>query len=101
MFNNERNIKQLQCTRCETTMNFLGEENIQLGKTGWILGDLPNLIAGAMKVAIYICPSCKKLEFFACDTDEVEDGLPKCTCPKCGTVHDFDYPKCPKCKYTY
>ena len=23
------------------------------------------------------------------------------TCPKCGESHDFDYPKCPKCKYNY
>ena len=94
-------MKQLQCLRCESVMHFLGEENIQLGKTGLILGGLPNLLAGAMKVAIYICPSCKKLEFFACEEEREQDVLPQKTCPKCGTVHDFDYPKCPKCKYTY
>lgn len=29
------------------------------------------------------------------------DSLPQKTCPKCGDRHDFDYPKCPKCKYVY
>ena len=94
-------MKKMQCLRCETPMSFLAEEDIQLGKTGWILGDLPNLIAGAMRVQIFICPNCKKLEFFASDREHSEEQLPQKTCPKCGTVHDFDYPKCPKCKYTY
>jgi rubrerythrin len=26
---------------------------------------------------------------------------PTVTCPKCGTQHDFDYPKCPNCKHKY
>ncbi len=23
------------------------------------------------------------------------------TCPQCGDIHDADYPKCPKCKFTF
>ncbi|MBQ7321260.1 MAG: hypothetical protein IJW99_04115 [Clostridia bacterium] len=94
-------MKPLTCLRCDTEMNFLSEEYLQLGKTGWILGDLPNLIAGAMKVVIYICPSCKKLEFYAGENIATDDELPQKTCPRCGTVHDFDYPKCPNCKFCY
>ncbi len=94
-------MKQLNCLRCDTPMRFLSEENIQLGKTGWILGDLPNLIAGAMRVSVYICPECNKIEFFASNREEEGEDLPQRTCPKCGTRHDFDYPKCPKCKFTY
>lgn len=30
-----------------------------------------------------------------------EDNVPAVKCPNCGTVHDFDYPKCPNCKYKY
>lgn len=30
-----------------------------------------------------------------------ESEIPQVVCPKCGTHHDFDYPKCPKCKYEY
>lgn len=29
------------------------------------------------------------------------DSLPQKTCPRCGDRHDFDYPKCPRCKYVY
>jgi len=29
-------------------MKYSGTRKIQLGETGWVLGDLPNLIAGAM-----------------------------------------------------
>lgn len=28
-------------------------------------------------------------------------NLPQKECPNCGNIHDFDYPKCPNCKYLY
>ena len=89
----------LRCLRCDTVMNRIKRQKLQLGQTGWLLGDLPNLIAGAMEVDIYCCPACGKIEFFAADA--VEDDLPQKQCPKCGQRHDFDYPKCPFCKYDY
>ncbi len=82
-------------------MKFLARERLQLGKTGWILGDLPNLLSGALDVYIYICPDCGKLEFFSAADDTEEDELPQRKCPSCGTTHDFDYPKCPRCKHDY
>ena len=95
-------MKDMKCLRCGEDMQFFTKENLQLGKTGWILGDLPNLLAGALEVDIYICPACRKLEFYAADINaEENEGLPTKTCPVCGTVHDFDYPKCPKCKHEY
>ncbi len=33
--------------------------------------------------------------------DNEEEELPQKTCPRCGSEHDFDYPKCPICKYQY
>lgn len=92
-------MKEMLCSRCETPMQFLAREQIQLGKTGWILGDLPNLFAGALHAEIFICPNCRKLEFYAAEV--IGEELPKKNCPVCGTVHDFDYPQCPKCKHTY
>ena len=80
-------------------MRHIGREKLQLGETGWILGDLPNLFAGAMEVDIYACSECKKIEFFM--AEELEEELPQKECPKCGRKHDFDYPKCPFCKYEY
>ena len=95
----------IKCLRCGTEMKYAGRHRIQLGQTGWILGDLPNLVAGAMELDILWCPDCRKVEFFAPDEDfgdgYYDDELPQKTCPKCGLKHDFDYPKCPKCGHNY
>ena len=87
------------CLRCGHEMHRIKTEKLQLGQTGWILGDLPNLLAGALEVDIYACPDCRKLEFFLADADE--EDIPQKQCPNCGKQHDFDYPRCPFCKYSY
>lgn len=89
------------CPRCNEEMQYFSREHIQLGKTGWVLGDLSNLLSGTLEVQIYVCPKCRKLEFFLAENEVLDDDTPKKTCPECGTVHDFDYPKCPKCKHEY
>lgn len=95
-------MAEFLCLRCGTSMRFRGQEKLQLGQTGWILGDLPNLIAGGLRVTILECPHCGKLEFFSGNAEGLpESDLPQRTCPKCGAQHDFDYPKCPLCGYTY
>ena len=76
-------MPSLTCLRCGEQLQFFSRERIQLGKTGWILGDLPNLVAGALSVDIYVCPSCRKLEFYMAEGE------------------DFDAPKCPKCRHDY
>ena len=91
--------KDILCLRCNLPMNRVKREKIQLGQTGWLLGDLPNLLAGAVEVDMYSCPKCGKLEFFLSDSSE--EVLPQKQCPNCGKQHDFDYPRCPFCKYTY
>ena len=47
---------QLNCLRCGTRMRFIRREKFQLGQTGWVLGYLPNLFAGAMEIEFYFCP---------------------------------------------
>ena len=91
--------RNIFCLRCEQRMKHIRTEKLQLGETGWVLGDLPNLLAGALEVDIYSCPECGKLEFFLANDDEEE--LPQKQCPNCGKWHDFDYPKCPFCKFDY
>ena len=54
-------MKDLDCLRCGRQMRYIGREKLQLGQTGWVLGDLPNLFAGAMSVDIYTCPECRKM----------------------------------------
>ena len=49
-------MAQFDCLRCGTAMCFVGQEKLQLGQTSWLLGDWPNLVAGALKVSIMVCP---------------------------------------------
>lgn len=95
-------MRDLSCLRCGEKMAFIQREKIQLGQTGWILGDLPNLAAGAMEVDIYSCLGCGKIEFFQPSGASTPDNeLPQKRCPACGKRIDFDYPKCPLCKYDF
>ena len=51
-------MREIDCLRCGARMKYMFRENLQLGKTGWILGDLPNLFAGALCADIFVCPDC-------------------------------------------
>ena len=95
---------QIKCLRCGQDMIHIMTQKLQLGQTSWFLGDLPNLLAGSLEVDIYSCPDCGKLEFFSSDniTEDIsENNIAQTRCPKCGNIHDIDYPKCPFCKYDY
>ena len=94
-------MKKMDCLRCHAPMKYIGREDIQLGRTGWLFGDIPNLLAGSLDVELYICSKCGKIEFFNVTEKESAEELPQRTCPKCGRTHDFDYPKCPYCNYEY
>ena len=116
-------MRTLNCLRCGSAMGFVMRERFQLGQTGLILGDLPNLLAGSLELDVYGCPQCGKLEFFQPETAVSEfrpepqeglppeagqriigvsaDGVPQVRCPSCGKNHDFDYPKCPCCDFAY
>ena len=118
-------MRRLKCLRCGDAMQFGKQEKIQLGQTGFLFGDWPNLLAGALEVEIYFCPKCGKMEFYMpgfpveeVQTPQMEEdslppdaqqdivgvsmeGIPQIRCPACGTEHDFDYPRCPRCDYPY
>jgi hypothetical protein len=43
-----------------------------------------------------------KLQLFINRAKYYEDRVkPQIACLKCGSIHDFDYPKCPNCKCEY
>jgi len=70
----------MKCLRCDGEMKFIGTEKLQLGKTGWLLGDLPNLLSGALEVGIYCCDKCGRYEFFRIESEydeEEENSLPQ------------------------
>ncbi len=96
-------MKKLDCLRCGERLGFVGRQKFQLGQTGWLLGDLPNLVAGSLELDIYFCPVCSKVEFYLPDEQQPysQTGLPQVRCPACGAAHDFDYPKCPHCGHEY
>ena len=94
-------MDKMKCLRCGEEMQFLSNESIKLANVGTVIDNLLNLVSGGLKVDIYVCPKCRKLEFFLAQTEALDNETPKQTCPVCGTVHDFDYPKCPNCKHEY
>ena len=98
-------MKKLNCLRCGTPMEDLGEQQLQLGKTGWLLGDLSNLLAGALPVRIFRCPRCGKLELFSGDVDPAHYGrereIPRKNCPICSAELDEDCPVCPICGFRF
>lgn len=94
----------LKCLRCDGEMKYIKTEEIQLGKTGLLFGDLSNLLAGALEADIYSCNKCGKIEFFTSsdyNAEDYGDKIEQISCPHCGKTHDIDYPKCPFCKYKY
>lgn len=93
--------QSLLCLRCNAFMQYVKTETLQLGQTGWLLGDLPNLLAGGLDVDIYICPQCHKIEFFQHQQTSTHSEIAQKQCPRCGHMHDIDYPKCPYCHYRY
>lgn len=60
----ESAMPDFDCLRCGTAMQFVGQHKLQLGKTSWIFGDLPNLMAGALDVSIMACPACGQAGIF-------------------------------------
>ena len=56
--------RDLNCLRCGAKMDFMGNEDIQLGHHSFLFGDLSNLLSGSLSADIYVCPQCKKIELF-------------------------------------
>ncbi len=94
-------MRDIKCLYCNTALNLIKSQKIQLGQAGWIFDDLPNILAGALEVDIYSCPKCGKIEFFQQENSNRENQIAQIKCPKCGRLHDIDYPKCPFCKFEY
>ena len=105
-------VRDLKCLRCGTPMKFREQTHLELNDSGfWD-------IESHLKVEIYACPGCGKLEFFRSGI-----GVPKETagggaaesdshdpsgfytpgvaedikCYQCGKMHPADDPYCPLC----
>ena len=88
------------CGNCRSELNFLKREHIQLGRHGFVFGDLAHLLTGAQDLEFWVCPNCRKLEFYVPEgavEPEEADTMAQVACPVCGAQHDLDDPKCPRC----
>ncbi|MBO5587924.1 MAG: hypothetical protein J5915_12645 [Acidaminococcaceae bacterium] len=65
---------EMDCLRCGSPMRYRGDDQLQLGKTGFFTGSLSNLLSGALDVAIFECPNCGKIEFFNPEIAVLPDG---------------------------
>lgn len=116
-------MRTLNCLRCGRQMQYARREKIQLGEQGVFSNHWAHLMAGVLEVDIYYCSGCGKLEFYTPTqprkehpqdvsfdeadfpkSDETEYSYsepPQKECPRCGKTHDFDFPRCPYCKFDY
>ena len=97
-------MEERKCLRCGAALQRVAQDTIQMGKTSWIFGDLPNLLSGGLDVVIMACPDCGELSFFVPTEQEREEqalGALVKTCPSCGKKHHMADRRCPHCGHTY
>ena len=97
-------LREIKCPLCGSDMFFWMCEKIQLGQESLLMGSWGNIMAGAMKVDVYACPECSKLEFFAAEALPAPPSKDDpCTifCPDCGRPHSHAFNVCPYCGYKY
>ncbi len=69
----------MDCLRCHVPMQFKGTDQIQLGRTGFLMGTLSNLLSGSLDVAVFECPNCGKIEFYDPEKVDLPDDTQKST----------------------
>ena len=89
------------CLRCNVPLEPIVFSTIQLGKTSWVFGDLPNLISGGLDVMIMSCPQCGRIELFQPTDEDRHRMQSKVTCPKCGKPSPLGTYRCPDCGHSF
>jgi len=103
-------LRKLDCLRCGAQMKFREVTHLEVNDSGW------RNFETHLKVEIYICPECGKIEFFRPvrpqqteqDESAAYDGpdpsgfyIPGVAedvkCYQCGKEHPADDPFCPLC----
>ena len=80
-------MRKTKCLRCDARMKFGMQQKFQMGQTSFLLGDWPNLIAGALELEVWFCPKCGKVEFFVPGSTQ---NLPVKQ-PEPAQTEEFDY----------
>ena len=79
-------MRKRKCLRCDAAMKFGMQQKFQLGQTSFLLGDWPNLMAGALELEVWFCPKCGKVEFFVPGTSNLPVKQPEPV-----QTEEFDY----------
>ena len=53
-------MRKRKCLRCDAAMKFDMQQKFQMGQTSFLLGDWPNLMAGALELEVWFCPSAAR-----------------------------------------
>lgn len=93
---------KIKCLRCNSDMQFLSREFIRLGPQSI----LDAIALESLETDVYVCPLCRKLEFFATEClvpsrAEHDDCAEEVTCPGCLRKHEYGLMSCPYCSRQY
>lgn len=84
--------EKLKCPHCGETMCLYKKTVLQFGMGG-LLGELSQRPSDALSVDVYLCPACKKVEFFCSETERALR-----TCENCGKQVSLKHGEiCPYC----
>lgn len=95
------NNQNLRCLRCGADMEFSGRQQFQLGEESYFSGIMAVMTADSMKMDIYTCPDCGKMEFFAPQIRK-RSAAPSTnwTCASCGEYNAGKVRACQNCGVT-
>ena len=94
------------CLRCRAPMNLLRTASLMTRDHTPMLpvGYVREVDVSTLTLDVWCCPGCGHVELFRHEeAEEYDEGdsIAKTKCPRCGALHDIDYPKCPSCGYDY
>lgn len=91
-------VEQGICLRCGGKMEYVGEQEFQLGGTGLFMGNLGNLLAGSTVMSVFACTDCGKLEFYR-PMPPQERTIVCSSCQKEFSTKEERFIRCPHCGY--
>lgn len=94
-------MAERKCLCCGVPLERIVCSTLQLGKTSWIFGDLPNLLSGGLDVMIMSCPQCGRIELFQPTDEDRHVTQSKVTCPECGKQSALGTHRCPNCGHAF
>jgi hypothetical protein len=59
-----KRVPKLQCLRCKSALQFLGEKSFHEGSRWGALGDIGELFVNKESFDVYVCARCGRVEFF-------------------------------------